>query len=125
VLPGMLDSTNRQRGDLIFVGSDVALRQRPHMGRLRRGPRRRRSSAMVSTSFPMEPTGTGVSWPRSRASRPTKTSMGWSLPVRQVGPARWRTGQVGPGPAGAYFLSCFPVVAWLDLFSVSIVVRTQ
>src|SRR6202012_3409411 len=29
VLPGMLD---RQRGDLIFVGSDVALRQRPHMG---------------------------------------------------------------------------------------------
>ncbi|OOK70466.1 short chain dehydrogenase family protein [Mycobacterium kansasii] len=29
VLPGMLE---RQRGDLIFVGSDVALRQRPHMG---------------------------------------------------------------------------------------------
>ena len=26
VLPGMLD---RQRGDLIFVGSDVALRHRP------------------------------------------------------------------------------------------------
>ena len=29
VLPGMLE---RQRGDLIFVGSEVALRQRPHMG---------------------------------------------------------------------------------------------
>ena len=29
VLPGMIE---RQRGDLIFVGSDVALRQRPHMG---------------------------------------------------------------------------------------------
>src|SRR6478735_3066768 len=29
VLPGMVE---RQRGDLIFVGSDVALRQRPHMG---------------------------------------------------------------------------------------------
>ncbi len=32
VLPGMME---RQRGDLIFVGSDVSLRQRPHM-RLRR-----------------------------------------------------------------------------------------
>ena len=29
VLPGMIE---RQRGDVIFVGSDVALRQRPHMG---------------------------------------------------------------------------------------------
>src|SRR5690606_38328550 len=29
VLPGMIE---RRRGDLIFVGSDVALRQRPHMG---------------------------------------------------------------------------------------------
>ena len=29
VLPGMV---RRQRGDVIFVGSDVALRQRPHMG---------------------------------------------------------------------------------------------
>lgn len=37
VLPGMLE---RQRGDLIFVGSDVALRQRPHMGPTAR-PRQR------------------------------------------------------------------------------------
>ncbi len=29
VLPGMVE---RRRGDVIFVGSDVALRQRPHMG---------------------------------------------------------------------------------------------
>ena len=29
VLPGMV---HRQRGDVIFIGSDVALRQRPHMG---------------------------------------------------------------------------------------------
>lgn len=37
VLPGMLE---RQRGDLIFVGSDVAPRQRPHMAPTAR-PRQR------------------------------------------------------------------------------------
>ncbi|HXO49416.1 MAG TPA: SDR family oxidoreductase, partial [Mycobacterium sp.] len=67
VLPGMLD---RQRGDLIFVGSDVALRQRPHMGAY--GAAKAALVAMV-TNFQMELEGTGV-----RASivhpGPTKTS---------------------------------------------------
>jgi NADP-dependent 3-hydroxy acid dehydrogenase YdfG len=80
VLPGMLD---RQRGDLIFVGSDVALRQRPHMGAY--GAAKAALLAMVN-NFQMELEGTGV-----RASivhpGPTKTSMGWSLPAEKVGPA--------------------------------------
>ncbi|WP_343709796.1 SDR family oxidoreductase [Mycobacterium sp.] len=80
VLPGMLE---RRRGDLIFVGSDVALRQRPHMGAY--GAAKTALVAMV-TNFQMELEGTGV-----RASivhpGPTKTSMGWSLPAEKVGPA--------------------------------------
>lgn len=80
VLPGMLD---RQRGDLIFVGSDVALRQRPHMGAY--GAAKAALVAMV-TNLQMELEGTGV-----RASivhpGPTKTSMGWSLPADKIGPA--------------------------------------
>ncbi|KZS76925.1 short-chain dehydrogenase [Mycobacterium kansasii] len=80
VLPGMLD---RQRGDLIFVGSDVALRQRPHMGAY--GAAKAGLVAMV-TNLQMELEGTGV-----RASivhpGPTKTGMGWSLPVDSIGPA--------------------------------------
>ena len=80
VLPGMLE---RQRGDLIFVGSDVALRQRPHMGAY--GAAKAALVAMV-TSYQMELEGTGV-----RASivhpGPTKTSMGWSLPAELIGPA--------------------------------------
>ena len=80
VLPGMLD---RQRGDLIFVGSDVALRQRPHMGAY--GAAKAALVAMV-TNFQMELEGTGV-----RASivhpGPTKTAMGWSLPAESIGPA--------------------------------------
>ena len=80
VLPGMLD---RQRGDLIFVGSDVALRQRPHMGAY--GAAKAALLAMVN-NFQMELEGTGV-----RASivhpGPTKTSMGWSLPAEKIGPA--------------------------------------
>src|ERR1700734_2991387 len=80
VLPGMLD---RQRGDLIFVGSDVALRQRPHMGAY--GAAKAALLAMVN-NFQMELEGTGV-----RASivhpGPTKTSMGWSLPADKIGPA--------------------------------------
>ena len=80
VLPGMLE---RQRGDLIFVGSDVALRQRPHMGAY--GAAKAALMAMV-TNFQMEFEGTGV-----RASivhpGPTKTSMGWSLPADLIGPA--------------------------------------
>ncbi|MBB2774456.1 UNVERIFIED_ORG: NAD(P)-dependent dehydrogenase (short-subunit alcohol dehydrogenase family) [Mycolicibacterium obuense] len=80
VLPGMIE---RQRGDLIFVGSDVALRQRPHMGAY--GAAKAALVAMV-TNYQMELEGTGV-----RASivhpGPTKTSMGWSLPAELIGPA--------------------------------------
>ena len=80
VLPGMVE---RQRGDVIFVGSDVALRQRPHMGAY--GAAKAALMAMV-TNPQMELEGTGV-----RASivhpGPTKTSMGWSLPAEAVGPA--------------------------------------
>ncbi len=80
VLPGMVE---RQRGDLIFVGSDVALRQRPHMGAY--GAAKAGLIAMV-TNLQMELEGTGV-----RASivhpGPTKTGMGWSLPAELVGPA--------------------------------------
>ncbi|CAM4195983.1 2,3-dihydro-2,3-dihydroxybenzoate dehydrogenase [Mycobacterium basiliense] len=80
VLGGMLE---RQRGDLIFVGSDVALRQRPHMGAY--GAAKAGLLAMV-TNLQMELEGTGV-----RASivhpGPTKTAMGWSMPVEAVGPA--------------------------------------
>jgi NADP-dependent 3-hydroxy acid dehydrogenase YdfG len=80
VLPGMVE---RQRGDVIFVGSDVALRQRPHMGAY--GAAKAALVAMV-TNLQMELEGTGV-----RASivhpGPTKTSMGWSLPAEAIGPA--------------------------------------
>ncbi len=87
VIPGML---KRQRGDLIFVGSDVALRQRPHMGAY--GAAKAALVAMV-TNLQMELEGTGV-----RASivhpGPTKTGMGWSLPPESIGPmledwAKW------------------------------------
>ncbi|BBU20900.1 SDR family oxidoreductase [Mycobacterium xenopi] len=87
VLPGMLE---RRRGDLIFVGSDVALRQRPHMGAY--GAAKAGLVAMV-TNLQMELEGTGV-----RASivhpGPTKTGMGWSLPPESIGPmledwAKW------------------------------------
>lgn len=80
VLPGMIE---RRRGDLIFVGSDVALRQRPHMGAY--GAAKAALVAMV-TNYQMELEGTGV-----RASivhpGPTKTAMGWSLPAELIGPA--------------------------------------
>src|SRR6267154_1256157 len=79
-LPEMVD---RQRGDVIFVGSDVALRQRPHMGAY--GAAKAALTAMV-TNLQMELEGTGV-----RASivhpGPTKTAMGWSLPAESIGPA--------------------------------------
>jgi len=87
VLPGMIE---RQRGDLIFVGSDVALRQRPHMGAY--GAAKAALVSMV-TNLQMELEGTGV-----RASivhpGPTKTGMGWSLPPESIGPmledwAKW------------------------------------
>lgn len=87
VLPGMVE---RQRGDVIFIGSDVALRQRPHMGAY--GAAKAALIAMV-TNLQMELEGTGV-----RASivhpGPTKTGMGWSLPPESIGPmledwAKW------------------------------------
>jgi NADP-dependent 3-hydroxy acid dehydrogenase YdfG len=80
VLPGMV---KRQRGDVIFVGSDVALRQRPHMGGY--GAAKAGLVAMV-TNLQMELEGTGV-----RASivhpGPTQTAMGWSLPPESIGAA--------------------------------------
>jgi NADP-dependent 3-hydroxy acid dehydrogenase YdfG len=80
VLPGMV---RRQRGDVIFVGSDVALRQRPHMGGY--GAAKAGLVAMV-TNLQMELEGTGV-----RASivhpGPTQTAMGWSLPPESIGAA--------------------------------------
>jgi NAD(P)-dependent dehydrogenase (short-subunit alcohol dehydrogenase family) len=79
VLPDMV---KRRRGDVIFVGSDVALRQRPHMGAY--GAAKAGLVAMVS-NLQMELEGTGV-----RASivhpGPTKTEMGWQLSAEQVGP---------------------------------------
>ena len=78
VLPAMVE---RQRGDVIFVGSDVALRQRPHMGAY--GAAKAGLVAMVA-NLQMELEGTGV-----RASivhpGPTMTGMGWQWPVDQVG----------------------------------------
>ena len=87
VLPAMVE---RQRGDVIFVGSDVSLRQRPHMGAY--GAAKAALNAMVST-LQMELEGTGV-----RASvvhpGPTMTGLGWQLPPESLGPmledwAKW------------------------------------
>ena len=80
VLPAMV---SRQRGDAIFIGSDVALRQRPHMGAY--GAAKAGLAAMV-TNLQMELEGTGV-----RASivhpGPTQTGMGWNLPPESIAPA--------------------------------------
>ncbi|MGV0992346.1 MAG: SDR family oxidoreductase [Mycobacterium sp.] len=80
VLPGMV---RRQRGDVIFIGSDVALRQRPHMGAY--GAAKAGLLAMV-TNLQMELEGTGV-----RASvvhpGPTQTEMGWTLPPDAIAAA--------------------------------------
>jgi NADP-dependent 3-hydroxy acid dehydrogenase YdfG len=80
VIPEMV---KRQRGDVIFVGSDVALRQRPHMGAY--GAAKAGLVAMV-TNLQMELEGTGV-----RASvvhpGPTQTAMGWGLPPESIGAA--------------------------------------
>ena len=91
VLPGMVE---RQRGDLIFVGSDVALRQRPHMGAY--GAAKAALVAMV-TNLQMELEGTGV-----RASivhpGPTKTSDGLEPARRSRSGPPWRTGPSGARP---------------------------
>ena len=80
VLPGMV---KRQRGDVIFIGSDVSLRQRPHMGSY--GAAKAGLLAMV-TNLQMELEGTGV-----RASvvhpGPTQTEMGWTLPPEAIAAA--------------------------------------
>jgi len=79
VLPEMVA---RRRGDVIFVGSDVALVPRPHMGAY--GAAKAGLVAMVK-NLQMELEGTGV-----RASivhpGPTLTGMGWQLSAEQVGP---------------------------------------
>lgn len=79
VLPQMVE---RRRGDVIFIGSDVALQQRPHMGAY--GAAKAALLAMVN-NLRMELEGTGV-----RASivhpGPTLTEMGWKLSAEQVGP---------------------------------------
>jgi len=80
VLPGMV---TRQRGDVIFIGSDVSLRPRPHMGAY--GAAKAGLLAMV-TNLQMELEGTGV-----RASvvhpGPTQTEMGWTLPPDAIAAA--------------------------------------
>lgn len=80
VLPGMVE---RQRGDVIFIGSDVSLRQRPHMGAY--GAAKAGLLAMV-TNLQMELEGTGV-----RATvvhpGPTQTEMGWTLPPDAIAAA--------------------------------------
>src|ERR1700682_5792502 len=79
VLPEMVA---RRRGDVIFVGSDVALVPRPHMGAY--GAAKAGLVAMVK-NLQMELEGTGV-----RASivhpGPTLTGLGWQLSAEQVGP---------------------------------------
>ncbi len=87
VLPDMVA---RRRGDVIFIGSDTGLVQRPHMGAY--GAAKAGLIAMVR-NLQMELEGTGV-----RASivhpGPTRTEMGWKLSAEQVGPmlddwAKW------------------------------------
>ena len=74
VLPRMIE---RQRGQLIFVGSDVAIRQRPHAGAY--GAAKAALVSMVK-NLQMELEGTGV-----RASivhpGPTSTNMGHDAPT--------------------------------------------
>lgn len=87
VLPEMV---TRRRGDVIFIGSDTGMVQRPHMGAY--GAAKAGLIAMVK-NLQMELEGTGV-----RASivhpGPTMTEMGWQLTAEQVGPmledwAKW------------------------------------
>ncbi|WP_123027918.1 SDR family oxidoreductase [Mycolicibacterium stellerae] len=77
VLPAMV---SRRRGDIIFIGSDTALLQRPHMGAY--GAAKAGLLAMVK-NLQMELEGTGV-----RASiihpGPTSTNMGGGLPLDQL-----------------------------------------
>ena len=72
VLPSMI---MRQRGQLIFVGSDVALRRRPHMGAY--GAAKAALVAMVE-NLQMELEGSGVSASIVHPG-PTRTGMGSNL----------------------------------------------
>lgn len=72
VLPSMLD---RQRGQLIFVGSDVALRRRPHMGAY--GAAKAALTAMVE-NLQMELEGSGVTATIVHPG-PTRTGMGFNI----------------------------------------------
>src|SRR5580693_5781137 len=80
VLPGMVE---RRRGDLIFVGSDVALRQRPHGGASGAGRGARGAWVTTRQRGPGAPGG----GPPIVPPGPTKTAMGWSLPAEAIGPA--------------------------------------
>ena len=71
VLPSMV---RRRRGQLIFVGSDVALRRRPHMGAY--GAAKAALTAMVE-NLQMELEGSGVSTSIVHPG-PTRTGMGIS-----------------------------------------------
>ena len=79
VLPGMLA---RRRGTLIFVGSEVALRQRPHMGAY--GAAKAALVAMVS-NLQMELERTGVTASIVHPG-PTRTNMGTNVAPETVGP---------------------------------------
>jgi short-subunit dehydrogenase len=78
VLPGMLE---RQRGQLIFVGSDVSLRQRPHAGAY--GAAKAALLAMVN-NLQMELEGSGVTASIVQPG-PTRTNAGLNLPVESIG----------------------------------------
>ena len=82
--------STRQRGDLIFVGSDVALRQRPHMGAY--GAAKAGLVAMV-TNLQMELEGTGV---RASIVHPGPTRPAWAGAARRTGrPGAARIGRSG------------------------------
>jgi NADP-dependent 3-hydroxy acid dehydrogenase YdfG len=77
VLPKMLE---RQRGQLIFVGSDVSLRQRPHAGAY--GAAKTALRAMVS-NLQMELEGTGVTASIVHPG-PTHTDAGRNLAMDSI-----------------------------------------
>jgi NAD(P)-dependent dehydrogenase (short-subunit alcohol dehydrogenase family) len=77
VLPGMLE---RQRGQLIFVGSDVSLRQRPHAGAY--GAAKAALLAMVN-NLQIELAGSGVTASIVHPG-PTRTNAGPNVPVDSI-----------------------------------------
>jgi NAD(P)-dependent dehydrogenase (short-subunit alcohol dehydrogenase family) len=77
VLPGMLE---RERGQLIFVGSDVSLQPRPHAGAY--GAAKAALLAMVN-NLQMELEGSGVTASIVHPG-PTRTNAGLNLPVESI-----------------------------------------